>query len=251
MSDKKVSRLRRARRARFKMRELRAVRLSIHRTPRHMYAQLIAASGDVVLASASTLDKDLRAGATGNVAAAASVGKLIADRAKAAGDQKDKANTEGLQEKLVQVNRVAKVVKGGRIFSFTALTVVGDGSGKVGFGRGKAREVPVAIQKAMEAARRNMVQVDIKGDTIQYAVKGRHGASKVYMQPASEGTGVIAGGAMRSVLEIAGIHNVLAKCYGSTNPVNVVRATIKALESVSSPEEVATKRGKTVEEILG
>jgi len=166
-------------------------------------------------------------------------------------DQKDKANTEGLQEKLVQVNRVAKVVKGGRIFSFTALTVVGDGSGKVGFGRGKAREVPVAIQKAMEAARRNMVQVDIKGHTIQYAVKGRHGASKVYMQPASEGTGVIAGGAMRSVLEIAGIHNVLAKCYGSTNPVNVVRATIKALESVSSPEEVATKRGKTVEEILG
>ncbi|MAK43309.1 MULTISPECIES: 30S ribosomal protein S5 [Spongiibacter] len=166
-------------------------------------------------------------------------------------EQKDKANTEGLQEKLVQVNRVAKVVKGGRIFSFTALTVVGDGNGKVGFGRGKAREVPVAIQKAMEAARRNMVQVDIKGDTLQYAVKGVHGASKVYMQPASEGTGVIAGGAMRSVLEIAGVHNVLAKCYGSTNPVNVVRATIKALQSISSPEEVAAKRGKSVEDILG
>ncbi|WP_372864344.1 30S ribosomal protein S5 [Spongiibacter sp.] len=166
-------------------------------------------------------------------------------------EQKDKANTEGLQEKLVQVNRVAKVVKGGRIFSFTALTVVGDGNGKVGFGRGKAREVPVAIQKAMEAARRNMVQVDIKGDTLQYAVKGAHGASKVYMQPASEGTGVIAGGAMRSVLEIAGVHNVLAKCYGSTNPVNVVRATIKALQSISSPDEVAAKRGKSVEEILG
>ncbi|NKI19177.1 30S ribosomal protein S5 [Spongiibacter sp. KMU-166] len=166
-------------------------------------------------------------------------------------DQKDKANSEGLQEKLVQVNRVAKVVKGGRIFSFTALTVVGDGNGKVGFGRGKAREVPVAIQKAMEAARRNMVQVDLKGDTLQYAVKGAHGASKVYMQPASEGTGVIAGGAMRSVLEIAGVHNVLAKCYGSTNPVNVVRATIKALQSISSPEEVAAKRGKSVEDILG
>ncbi|MGJ8686255.1 MAG: 30S ribosomal protein S5 [Spongiibacteraceae bacterium] len=165
-------------------------------------------------------------------------------------DQKDKANSEGLQEKLVQVNRVAKVVKGGRIFSFTALTVVGDGNGKVGFGRGKAREVPVAIQKAMEAARRNMVQVDVKDDTIQYAVKGRHGASKVYMQPASEGTGVIAGGAMRSVLEIAGIHNVLAKCYGSTNPVNVVRATIGALQGISSPDEVAAKRGKSVEEIL-
>ncbi len=165
-------------------------------------------------------------------------------------EQKDKANTEGLQEKLVQVNRVAKVVKGGRIFSFTALTVVGDGNGKVGFGRGKAREVPVAIQKAMEAARRNMVEVDLKGDTIQYPVKGRHGASKVYMQPASEGTGVIAGGAMRSVLEIAGVHNVLAKCYGSTNPVNVVRATIKALQGISSPDEVAAKRGKSVEEIL-
>ncbi|QQD17519.1 30S ribosomal protein S5 [Spongiibacter nanhainus] len=166
-------------------------------------------------------------------------------------EQKDNANTEGLQEKLVQVNRVAKVVKGGRIFSFTALTVVGDGNGKVGFGRGKAREVPVAIQKAMESARRNMVQVDIKGDTIQYAVKANHGASKVYMQPASDGTGVIAGGAMRAVLEIAGVHNVLAKCYGSTNPVNVVRATIKALQSISSPDEVAAKRGKSVEEILG
>ena len=166
-------------------------------------------------------------------------------------EQKDSANTEGLQEKLVQVNRVAKVVKGGRIFSFTALTVVGDGNGKVGFGRGKAREVPVAIQKAMEAARRNMVQVDIKGDTIQYPMKANHGASKVYMQPASDGTGVIAGGAMRAVLEIAGVHNVLAKCYGSTNPVNVVRATIKALQGISSPDDVAAKRGKSGEEILG
>jgi len=129
--------------------------------------------------------------------------------------------TEGdLQEKLVQVNRVAKVVKGGRIFSFTALTVVGDGNGRVGFGRGKAREVPIAIQKAMEAARRNMISVELDGGTIQYPIKARHGASKVYMQPASEGTGVIAGGAMRAVLEIAGVENVLAKCYGSTNPVN-------------------------------
>jgi len=156
-----------------------------------------------------------------------------------------------LQEKLIQVNRVAKVVKGGRVFGFTALTVVGDGNGKVGFGRGKAREVPVAIQKAMEQARRNMVSVDLNGTTIQYAVKARHGASKVYMQPASEGTGVIAGGAMRAVLELAGVHNVLAKCYGSTNPVNVVRATVEGLKAVRSPEEVAAKRGKTVEEILG
>jgi len=156
-----------------------------------------------------------------------------------------------LQEKLVQVNRVAKVVKGGRIFGFTALTVVGDGNGRVGFGRGKAREVPVAIQKAMEQARRNMIRVDLNGDTLQYPVKARHGASKVYMQPASQGTGVIAGGAMRAVLELAGVHNVLAKCYGSTNPVNVVRATINGLAQMSAPEDVAAKRGKSVDEILG
>lgn len=158
--------------------------------------------------------------------------------------------TDGLQEKLVQVNRVAKVVKGGRIFAFTALTVVGDGNGKVGFGRGKAREVPIAIQKAMESARRNMVNIELDGDTIQYPVKASHGASKIYMQPASQGTGVIAGGAMRAVLEVAGVNNVLAKCYGSTNPVNVVRATINGLRAAHSPEQVAAKRGKSVEEIL-
>lgn len=155
-----------------------------------------------------------------------------------------------LQEKLVQVNRVAKVVKGGRIFGFTALTVVGDGNGRVGFGRGKAREVPVAIQKAMEQARRNMVSVQLNGHTLQYPVKARHGASRVYMQPASEGTGVIAGGAMRAVLELAGVHNVLAKCYGSTNPVNVVRATINGLKVMKAPEDIAAKRGKSVEDIL-
>jgi small subunit ribosomal protein S5 len=167
-------------------------------------------------------------------------------------DQKGKsADNEGLQEKLVQVNRVAKVVKGGRIFAFTALTVVGDGAGKVGFGRGKSREVPAAIQKAMEAARRNMIEVDLNGDTIHYPIKARHGASRVYMQPASQGTGIIAGGAMRAVLELAGVHNVLAKCYGSTNPVNVVRATFNALKEITSPELIAAKRGKTVEEILG
>lgn len=163
------------------------------------------------------------------------------------GDQR----TEGdLQEKLVQVNRVAKTVKGGRIMSFTALTVVGDGNGRVGFGRGKAREVPVAIQKAMEAARRNMISVELVNGTLQYPVKACHGASKVYMQPASEGTGVIAGGAMRSVLEIAGVQNVLAKCYGSTNPANVVRATYNGLRDMVSPEDVAAKRGKSVEEIF-
>ncbi|HAS76124.1 MAG TPA: 30S ribosomal protein S5, partial [Marinobacter adhaerens] len=132
-----------------------------------------------------------------------------------------------------------------------ALTVVGDGNGKVGFGRGKAREVPTAIQKAMEAARRNMVEVDLDGDTLWYATTARHSASKVYMQPASEGTGIIAGGAMRAVLEVAGVQNVLSKCYGSTNPVNVVRSTIKGLQATQAPEDIAAKRGKTVEEILG
>lgn len=166
-------------------------------------------------------------------------------------NSRDNDPNEGLMEKLVQVNRVAKTVKGGRIFSFTALTVVGDGNGRVGFGRGKAREVPLAIQKAMEAARRNMIQVDLKDNTLQYAIRANHGASKVYMQPASEGTGVIAGGAMRAVLELAGVQNVLAKCYGSTNPVNVVRATFAGLKTMRAPETIAAKRGKTVEEILG
>ena len=158
---------------------------------------------------------------------------------------------DDLIEKLVAVNRVAKVVKGGRQFGFTALTVVGDGSGRVGFGYGKAREVPLAIQKAMQAARKNMSRVSLKGDTIQYAMNGFHGATKVYMQPASEGTGVIAGGAMRAVFEAAGVRNVLAKSYGSRNPINVVRATIKALADMNSPEAIAAKRGKTVEQILG
>ncbi len=157
---------------------------------------------------------------------------------------------EGLVEKLIEVNRVAKTVKGGRIMSFTALTVVGDGKGKVGFGRGKAREVPQAIQKALEAARRNMIKVDLNGTTLQHPVNAAHGASRVYMQPASEGTGIIAGGAMRAVLEVAGVQNVLAKCYGSTNPVNVVRATFNGLKGQTSAEQVAAKRGKSVEEIL-
>ncbi len=158
---------------------------------------------------------------------------------------------EGLVEKLVQVNRVAKVVKGGRMFGFTALTVVGDGQGQVGFGRGKAREVPTAIQKGMEAARRNMIEVELNGSTIWYPVTGRHGSTKVYMQPASEGTGVIAGTTMRALLEAAGVHNVLAKCYGSTNPINVIRATHQALASIKSPAQVAAKRGKPVEAIAG
>lgn len=164
---------------------------------------------------------------------------------------KNEQQNGDLQEKLVQVNRVAKVVKGGRVFGFTALTVVGDGKGRIGFGRGKAREVPVAIQKAMDQARRNMVKVSLAGRTLQYPVKARHGASKVYMQPATEGTGIIAGGAMRSVLELAGVQDVLAKCYGSTNPVNVVRATVNGLAAMHSPDDVAAKRGLSVEAITG
>jgi small subunit ribosomal protein S5 len=163
----------------------------------------------------------------------------------------DKDNEEGIQEKLVQVNRVAKVVKGGRIFGFTALTVVGDGNGRVGYGRGKAREVPLAIQKAMEAARRNMIQIDLNGTTILYPITARHGASKIYMQPASDGTGIIAGKTMRAVLEVAGVQNVLAKCYGSTNPVNVIRATFEGLQSMRSSSSIAEKRGMTVEEMMG
>ncbi len=161
------------------------------------------------------------------------------------------ASKDDLIEKLVAVNRVAKVVKGGRQFGFTALTVVGDGKGQVGFGYGKAKEVPLAIQKAMDRARKNMKKVELIGGTLQHATYGEHGAANVYMQPASEGTGIIAGGAMRAVFEAVGIRNVLAKINGTRNPVNVVRATINGLTGMASPGYVAAKRGKTVEEILG
>jgi len=152
-------------------------------------------------------------------------------------------------EKLVAVNRTAKVVKGGRQFGFTALTVVGDGAGRVGFGFGKAREVPVAISKAMTQARKNMINIALRNDSLHYAIKGTHGATRVYMQPASDGTGVIAGGPMRAVCEVVGVTNVLAKCHGSTNPYNLVRATINALENINAPADIAAKRGMTVEQL--
>ena len=158
-------------------------------------------------------------------------------------------NSDGFVEKLVAVNRVSKTVKGGRQFTFTALTVVGDGAGKVGFGYGKAREVPVAIQKSMEAARKMMVNVELNNGTLWHSVKAGHGAARVFMQPASEGTGVIAGGAMRAVLEAVGVKNVLAKAVGSRNPINLVRATVKGLAAMHSPSQIAAKRGKTLEEI--
>ena len=161
------------------------------------------------------------------------------------------SNGDGLLEKLVGVNRVAKVVKGGRQFGFTALTVIGDGNGRIGYGYGKAKEVPLAIQKAMEKARRDMTRIPIIDGTLHYPLVGRHGAARVYMQPASEGTGIIAGGAMRAVFEVLGVRNVLAKCIGTTNPINVVKATINGLRSVESPQHVSNKRGKSIEHILG
>jgi small subunit ribosomal protein S5 len=162
----------------------------------------------------------------------------------------DSRSDDDLLEKLVDVNRVAKVVKGGRQFGFTALTVVGDGKGMVGMGRGKAREVPVAIQKAMEEARRNMRKVALNGSTLQYPISGRHGAAKVFMKPASSGTGIIAGGPMRAVFEVVGVHDVLAKSNGTTNPINVVRATLQGLGAMQAPEDVAARRGKAVGDIV-
>ena len=159
--------------------------------------------------------------------------------------------TDGLREKMVAINRVTKVVKGGRVLGFAALTVVGDGDGSIGMGKGKAREVPVAVQKAMDEARRKLVKISLKNGTLHHAVIGRHGSSRVYMQPASDGTGIIAGGPMRAIFEVMGVSNVLAKIIGSTNPYNVVRATINGLQAMNTPAEVAAKRGKTVEEILG
>jgi small subunit ribosomal protein S5 len=168
-------------------------------------------------------------------------------QARVGAEQRD----DGLKEKMISVNRVTKVVKGGRILGFAALTVVGDGDGRIGMGKGKSREVPVAVQKAMDEARRRMVKVALRSGTLHHAVRGRHGAARVYIAPAAEGTGIIAGGPMRAMFEVLGVTNVVAKSHGSTNPYNMVRATLDALARVSTPAEIAAKRGKTVEEILG
>ncbi len=165
-------------------------------------------------------------------------------------EQQQEDKGDGLREKMISVNRVTKVVKGGRILGFAALTVVGDGDGGIGMGRGKSREVPVAVQKAMDEARRKMMKVSLKNGSFHHAVIGRHGGSKVLIQPASAGTGIIAGGAMRAVFEVMGVTDVLAKCLGSTNPYNVVRATLDGLSQMMTPSEVAAKRGKRVAEIL-
>ena len=164
--------------------------------------------------------------------------------------QQTEERDDGMREKMVSINRVTKVVKGGRILGFAALTVVGDGDGAVGMGKGKAREVPVAVQKAMEEARRKLNKVSLKDGTLHHSVIGRHGATKVLMSPAPHGTGVIAGGPMRAVFEVMGVTNILAKCFGSTNPYNVVRATLNGLLAMNTPAEIAAKRGKSVQEIL-
>lgn len=173
--------------------------------------------------------------------------RMQSKQGKPADDQRD----DGMKEKMISVNRVTKVVKGGRILGFAALTVVGDGDGKIGMGKGKAREVPVAVQKAMEQARRNMVAVNLRNGTVHHNVTGKHGAATVLMAPAPKGTGIIAGGPMRAICEVVGITDVVAKSHGSTNPYNMVRATLDALTSVRTAAEVAMKRGKSVEEILG
>ena len=160
-------------------------------------------------------------------------------------------NDDGLKEKMIAVNRVTKVVKGGRILGFAALTVVGDGDGRIGMGKGKAREVPVAVQKAMEQARRNMVKIALKNGTIHHNLRGEHGAAKVLMAPAKAGDGIIAGGPMRAVFEVMGVTDIVAKSIGTSNPYNMVRATLDALKHSSTPAEIAAKRGKTVEEIFG
>jgi small subunit ribosomal protein S5 len=158
---------------------------------------------------------------------------------------------DGLKEKMIAVNRVTKVVKGGRILGFAALTVVGDGDGRIGMGKGKAREVPVAVQKAMEAARRGMSRIPLKNGTVHHMVHGKHGASKVLLAPAADGTGVIAGGPMRAVFDVMGVRNIVAKSHGSTNPYNLVRATLNALAQLRTPAEIAAKRGKSVEDVVG
>jgi small subunit ribosomal protein S5 len=172
--------------------------------------------------------------------------KLQANK-MAGGEQR----SDGLREKMIAINRVTKVVKGGRVMGFAALVVVGDGDGRVGMGKGKAREVPVSVQKAMDEARNKLVKINLKNGTLHHAVVGRHGSSRVYMQPASDGTGIIAGGPMRAIFEVMGVTNVLAKIIGSTNPYNVVRATLNGLQAMNTPSVVAAKRGKTVEEITG
>jgi small subunit ribosomal protein S5 len=170
--------------------------------------------------------------------------------AKIQSNRQAESPEDGLREKMIAVNRVTKVVKGGRILGFAALTVVGDGDGRVGMGKGKSKEVPAAVQKAMEESRRNMLKVSLKSGTLHHTVYGQHGAARVMMMPAPKGTGIIAGGPMRAVFEVMGITDIVAKSHGSTNPYNMVRATLDALKRSTTPSDVAAKRGKSVEDLF-
>ena len=170
--------------------------------------------------------------------------------AKVQAKVQDDSRDDGMREKMIAVNRVTKVVKGGRILAFAALTVVGDGDGRAGMGKGKSKEVPAAVQKAMEEARRNMMKVSLRNGSIHHNVTGHHGAAVVMMAPAPKGTGIIAGGPMRAVFEVMGITDIVAKSHGSSNPYNMVRATLDALVKSTTPSEVAAKRGKAVEDLF-
>lgn len=169
------------------------------------------------------------------------------DQAETTVETTAESTTEGYQEKLISVRRTAKVVKGGRIFSFSAFVVVGDGKGRIGFGNGKAREVPTAIQKATAFARQDMKKIDLRGKTIQHPIEAKHVGTRVIMKPAQEGTGIIAGSTVRAVFEVLGVENVIAKCIGSSTPHNVVQATLKGLLNMRSPESVAAKKGMSIE----
>src|SRR6185369_16982115 len=238
-------------------------RLVVNRSARHMFAQIIDDGAGRTLAAASTLDASIRTAEGDKTAKARQVGELLAQRAKDAGIAAVVFDRGGYRyhgriaaekqaaylEHVVTINRVAKVVKGGRRFSFTALVVVGDGKGMVGVGYGKAKEVPAAIAKGVEEAKKHFFRVPMIASTIPHTVQGEEAAGVVLLKPASPGTGVIAGGPVRAVLECAGIHDVLSRSLGSSNPINVVHATVAALKSLNRPEEIAAKRGLPIEDV--